>query len=76
VRISAMLVSFPLLWQTSGKVNLKEERFSLACGFRGFSTWSLGSVFSGPVGRQNIMAGFTWQRRQQGERKGVRERDR
>jgi hypothetical protein len=33
----------------SEKINLKEERFTLAQGFGGVSPWSLGSVISGPV---------------------------
>jgi hypothetical protein len=35
--------------------NLKEEIFILAHDFKGFSPWSLGSVFLGPVVRQNIV---------------------
>jgi hypothetical protein len=42
------------------KISFKEERFILAQGFRGSNPWSLGSVVSGPVVRQNIMAGSTW----------------
>jgi hypothetical protein len=38
-----MLVSFPLLWQnTWDKQFKKEERFTLALGFRDFSQWLLG----------------------------------
>jgi hypothetical protein len=35
------------------KTTLKEERFTLTHGFRGFSPQVLGSIVSGPVVRQN-----------------------
>jgi hypothetical protein len=44
--------------------NLKVERFILA---HGFSTWPLGSIFSGPVVRQSIMAVYLMAFRKQRE---------
>jgi hypothetical protein len=40
--------------KTPKKINLKEERFIF--GFGGFKWWTLGSVISWPVARQNMMA--------------------
>jgi hypothetical protein len=39
------------------KSTYKEERFSWAPGFKGFSIWSFGPVAFGPVARQYIMTG-------------------
>lgn len=39
------------------KNNLKEERFILVHGFRGFGPWPLGLIVSGSVMRQVIMMG-------------------
>jgi hypothetical protein len=44
----------------SEKNNLREERFLLADGFRGFSPLSAGSIVSGPVVRQDMMAEGPW----------------
>lgn len=40
--------------------NLKKERFTLAHSFRGFSSWSVGSIVLGPRLRENILMGSTW----------------
>jgi hypothetical protein len=37
------------------KINLKEERFILVHGFRGFSVWSVDPIVSRPLTRQNIV---------------------
>jgi hypothetical protein len=41
------------------KTNLKEGRFILSHGFRIFHPWTLGSIISRPVMRQNIIARHT-----------------
>jgi hypothetical protein len=43
--------------KTPEKISLKLERLIFAHGSRAFRSWSLGSVISGPVVRQNIMMG-------------------
>jgi hypothetical protein len=40
---------FLLLWQNTWENNLREEEFILAYSFRGFNSWLLGSVPSGPM---------------------------
>jgi hypothetical protein len=54
----------------------------LAHGFRGFSSWSLGSVVYGPVVRQNIVEGAHVEKiahlmvQRKGRGRGERERER
>lgn len=38
----------------SGKINLQEERFILAHGFRGVRLWFSGFIVSGPVLMQTV----------------------
>jgi hypothetical protein len=39
---------------TQEKNNLKEGRFILAQGFRGFNSWLVSFIAFGPMARQNI----------------------
>jgi hypothetical protein len=57
-----MLVSFPLLQQIPEINRIKRKFwFILAHGFEGFSPSLVGPIAFGPVVRQHIMAGGTWQ---------------
>jgi hypothetical protein len=42
------------------KINLKEKRFIFDHSFTGFSLWSLGTIVSEAVVRQNIIAWSVW----------------
>jgi hypothetical protein len=54
--IIPICVSVLLLWQIPEKINLREEKFILAHGIRGFSPWLAGSIAFRPLARQNFMA--------------------
>lgn len=54
-KATTMCQPFFIVTKYLRKINLKENRFILTQGFRGFSSCSVDSIVSGPVARQYIM---------------------